>query len=60
MSPIDCFSRFEFIVVIGTVGETEPLLLARTAWAMSRDSAYKIVRDLFRDEEVVCIIEGGD
>lgn len=57
---IDPFFKFEFIVVIHERNNPEPILLGRIVWAESRSQAYSSLRDLFRDENVVAIIEGGD
>jgi len=57
---IDPFFKFQFVVVVRENKDPEPILLGRIVWAESRSQAYSSLRDLFRDENVVAIIEGGD
>lgn len=57
--PTDSFWKFEFIVVIHERNNPEPILLGRIVWSESRDQAYASLRDLFRDANVVAIVEGG-
>lgn len=56
---IDPFFKFQFVIVVREKKDPEPILLGRIVWAESRSQAYSSLRDLFRDENVVAIIEGG-
>lgn len=51
--------RYEFIIVIGTAERNEPALLARSVWAQSLDMAYEVLAILFRDQDVIGMIEGN-
>lgn len=59
MFPKDSFLKYEFVIVIGDRADPEPMLLSRTVWSNSLTDAYWHLRDLFRDENVLAIIEGA-
>ena len=51
-------NRYDFIVVLGTSDPHEPHLLARTVWAADVDAAHAALASVFRDCNVIAMIEG--